>query len=103
MSLYNKLVRDKIPEILEKEGKRYVIQYAEKEKMLDLLKDKLKEESREFLQDNSLEELADIVEVVFSLANELGYSEEEVLVKRTEKREEKGGFEEGIVLERVCE
>lgn len=103
MSLCNKLVRDKIPEMLEKEGKRYVIQYAEKEKMLDLLKDKLKEESREFLQDNSLEELADIVEVVFSLANELGYSEEEVLVKRTEKREEKGGFEEGIVLERVCE
>lgn len=103
MSLYNKLVRDKIPEILEKEDKKYVIQYAEKEKMLDLLKDKLKEETREFLQDNSLEELADIVEVVFSLANELGYSEEEVLVKRTEKREEKGGFEEGIVLERVCE
>lgn len=103
MSLYNKLVRNKVPEVLEQEGKKYVIQYAEKEKMLDLLKDKLKEEAREFFQDDSLEKLADIVEVVFSLANELGYSEEEVLVKRTEKREEKGGFEEGIVLERVCE
>lgn len=103
MSLYNKLVRDKVPEVLEQEGKKYVIQYAEKEKMLDLLKDKLKEEAREFFQDDSLEGLADIVEVVFSLANKLGYSEEEVLVKRTEKREEKGGFEEGIVLERVCE
>ncbi|WP_097028127.1 nucleoside triphosphate pyrophosphohydrolase [Clostridium peptidivorans] len=103
MSLYNKLVRDKVPEVLEQEGKKYVIQYAEKEKMLDLLKDKLKEEAREFFQDDSLEGLADIVEVVFSLANELGYSEEEVLVKRTEKREEKGGFEERIVLERVCE
>lgn len=103
MSLYNKLVRDKVPEVLEKEGKKYVIQYAEKEKMLDLLKDKLKEETREFLQDSNLEGLADIVEVVFSLANELGYSEDKVLTKRDEKREEKGGFQEGIVLERVCE
>ena len=55
----------------------------------------------EFLEDKNLEELADVMEVLFGLADTLGYSEEELLKVREKKREERGGFKEGIVLKSV--
>ncbi len=59
------------------------------------------EEVNEFLEDKNLEELADVMEVLFELANELGYSEEDFIRKREEKKSERGGFEDGIVLVKV--
>lgn len=56
------------------------------------------EEVNEYLTDKNLEELADVMEVLFGLAHNLGYSEEELLEKRRMKFEERGGFKEGIVL-----
>ena len=53
---------------------------------------------KKFLEDKNLEELADVMEVLFGLAHNLGYSEEDLLNKRKEKLEERGGFKEGIVL-----
>ena len=103
MKIYNKLVRDKIPEIIEASGKSFDVHYAKKEDLLPLLETKLKEEVSEYLQDKNLEELADVMEVLFGLANALGYSEEDLINKRTEKKELRGGFEKGIVLERVYE
>ena len=101
MKKYNKLVRDKIPEIIKASGKECEIEIAPKEERYGLLENKLQEEVGEFLEDKNLEELADIMEVLFGLAHVLGYSEEDLLKMRDKKREERGGFKEGIVLKAV--
>ena len=98
MKLYNKLVRDRIPEIIKESGKDCKIEIVNGVDKQELLEKKLLEEVNEYMEDKNLEELADIMEVLFGLANELGYSEEELLNKRNEKLQERGGFKEGIVL-----
>jgi len=103
MKVYNKLVRDKIPAVIEASGKKFDIRKADKEEHYKLLETKLKEEVNEFLEDKNLEELADVMEVLFGLAENMGYSEEDLMKKRAEKRAERGGFKEGIVLEKVYE
>jgi predicted house-cleaning noncanonical NTP pyrophosphatase (MazG superfamily) len=101
MKIYNKLVRDKIPQIIGESGRKCDIRIADKEEQYELLEVKLEEEVKEFLEAKNIEELADVMEVLFGLADNLGYCEEELLKKRGEKREVRGGFIEGIVLERV--
>lgn len=103
MKIYNKLVRDKIPEIIKASGKSSNTHYAKKEELLPLLETKLNEEVSEYLEDKNLEELADVMEVLFGIANSLGYSEKDLISKRNEKKQERGGFEKGIVLEKVYE
>ena len=70
---------------------------------MPLLETKLNEEVSEYLEAKNLEELADVMEVLFGLANALGYSEDDLINKRNEKKEERGCFEKGIVLEKVYE
>jgi predicted house-cleaning noncanonical NTP pyrophosphatase (MazG superfamily) len=101
LKIYNKLVRDKIPQIIEGDGKKCETRIAAKEELIELLEAKLMEEAAEFSEAKNLEEIADLMEVIFGLAKVLGYSEEELLKMRDTKREQRGGFEEGIVLERV--
>lgn len=101
MKVYNKLVRDKIPQVIAEDGNQYDIEIASKEDMIFLLEDKLKEEVSEYLKDKNLEELADIMEVLFGLAHNLGYSEEELVEKRNCKLKQRGGFKKGIVLKAV--
>ncbi|MEA4826891.1 MAG: nucleoside triphosphate pyrophosphohydrolase [Clostridium sp.] len=103
MKIYNKLVRDKIPQIIENSNKAFDIHIASKEEALELLHIKLDEDVTEFHEDKNLEELADIMEVLFALAKNLGYSEGELLTKRLQKREIRGGFDKNIVLEKVYE
>ncbi|GFZ30304.1 phosphoribosyl-ATP pyrophosphohydrolase [Clostridium zeae] len=98
MKVYNKLVRDKIPEIIEKQGNECEIEIVSKESKYIYLEEKLKEEVNEYLEDKNLEELADIMEVLFGLADALGYSEKELIAARNKKLEERGGFKDGIVL-----
>lgn len=101
MNKYNKLVRDKIPEIIRADGKECEVRIAKGKEKYYLLEKKLMEEVNEFLEDKNIDELADIMEVLFELANELGYSEEDLIRKRKEKKGERGGFKEGIVLKGV--
>lgn len=103
MKVYHKLVRDKIPEIIELDGKKCDIRIASKEEQSELLEKKLQEEVNEFIEDKNLEELADVMEVLFGLAKNLGFSEKELIRKRDEKKAERGGFKEGIVLDKVFE
>lgn len=104
MKIYNKLVRDRIPKIIIDSDKEFDFHIATDEEAKNLLHAKLKEEVAEFHNDpESVEELADIMEVVFALAKNLGYSEEELLNERLEKRLNRGGFDDNIVLEKVYE
>lgn len=101
MKIYNKLIRDKIPEIIKDSGKNCDIVIASELEHYELLKQKLIEETEEFLEDENLEELADIMEVLFSLAESIGYKEFDLLEKRNKKKLERGGFKEGIILKKV--
>lgn len=101
MKKYDKLVRDKIPEIIKGDNKECDYIIASKDQHYELLEKKLQEEVEEFLEDKNLEELADVMEVLFGLANSLGYSEEELVNMRLKKRDERGGFKKGIVLKGV--
>ena len=101
MKEYNKLVRDKIPEIIRVDGKECEVRIAKGKEKYELLEKKLMEEVNEFLEDKNLEELADVMEVLFGLAREIGYSEEELISKREEKKSERRGFEDGILLVKV--
>lgn len=101
MKKYDKLVRDRIPEVIKASGKECVTEVVDDKKKYELLEKKLMEEVNEFLEDKNLEELADVMEVLFGLANSLGFSEEDLLAKRNEKKNERGGFKDGIVLKEV--
>ncbi|WP_049969913.1 nucleoside triphosphate pyrophosphohydrolase [Haladaptatus cibarius] len=98
---YDKLVRDRIPEIIEENGdtpKTHVVDNDEYERRLD---EKLDEEVAEFHESGDPEELADVLEVVYALADCVDVSPDELERLRAEKADERGGFSNGIVLERV--
>lgn len=103
MKQYDKLVRDLIPEVIEMSGKSVEYEVVDKVLGYQYLLRKLEEEVLEFKQDQNLEELADILEVIISLANKLGYSETELLTLRKQKKAKRGGFEKNIVLKCVKE
>ena len=100
-AVHNKLVRDKIPEIIEKAGKKaYTHNLSEEEYMAELDK-KLNEECAEYQADKSIEELADMLEVMYAIATARGWSVSELEDVRREKAEKRGAFERRIFLERV--
>lgn len=102
MPVYNKLVRDKILEIIEAEGLKYNARTLQPEELLGEVKAKMIEESKEFHEaDNvqeSVEELADILELVHTAISALGISYEELDKVRELKKNKRGGFEEAIYL-----
>ena len=98
---YNKLVRDKIPEIISRDGKIPVARMLTDDEYQYYLVKKLKEETAEFEDYPCLEELADILEVVMALANAYGYTSIALDMERYRKRRERGGFSKKILLERV--
>lgn len=96
MESYNKLVRDKIPEILDEKGISYEKRIASLEEYKVELIKKLGEEIQEFSEAGDPEELADVVEVIEALKRLPEYSDVEAV--RQKKREERGGFDEKIIL-----
>lgn len=103
MKKYNKLVRDKIPEIIEKDGKIVKLHILSDEEYLVALDKKLLEEVKEYQEDKNLEEMADILEVLYAICRAHGYSLEDLEAKRSEKVKKRGGFENKIFLESVKE
>lgn len=95
---YDKLVRDKIPEIIESKGKKCSWVTLNDQEFNKKLEQKLDEEVLEFHQDNNIEELADILEVILALALELGTTPTELEAVRNNKYNERGGFAEHIFL-----
>ena len=103
MITYNKLVRDKIPEIIRQSNKIPVTHILDDEGYLSALDRKLDEECAEYHSDRNLEELADILEVLYAIAETKGCSVESLEVLRREKAVKRGGFKERIFLESVKE
>ena len=101
MPTYNKLVRDKIPEIIEKAGKTAYTHILSEEEYMTELDKKLGEEFAEYKADKSIEELADMLEVMYAIAKAKGWSVSELEAVRREKAEKRGAFERRIFLERV--
>ncbi len=93
-----KLVRDKIPQILRAKGLEPVIYTADAEEYGIRLRDKLREEVEEFLaSDSDPEELADILEVVYALAEQAGTDRRQLESLRAAKAGERGGFAGRII------
>ena len=100
---YDKLVRDRIPEIIEQDGKTCVCTVLEEEEYLKKLDEKLNEELAEYQESKSMEELADLLEVIRAVAVARGSSMEEIERIRQEKADKRGGFEKRVLLEEVRE
>lgn len=101
--IYDKLVRDKIPEIIEKDGKKTVTRTLTDEAYKIYLEKKLDEEVAEFHKSKSLEELADIIEVVLSLSEAHEKSIDDLFAVWDEKNKNRGGFSKRILLVEVHE
>jgi len=99
--IYNKLVRDKIPDIIEKAGKSYEIHIADTFEYEKALHNKLLEEVNEFIQNPCEEELADILEVIDAIIENKGFSVETIESVKKEKGEIRGKFTKRIILEKV--
>lgn len=101
MKVYDKLVRDRIPEIIESSGSRCDIEVVSDDVVLEYLYKKLGEEVSELLEDRNLDEIADVMEVLFAIGKKYGYSENEVLGRRNDKRNARGGFEDNLILKKT--
>ena len=100
---HRKLVRDLIPQIIESSGKTCVTRILPEAEYLAALDAKLQEELNEYQADKSMEELADLLEVMMAVAEARGHSFAEVEAIRREKAAKRGSFRERIFLESVTE
>lgn len=96
--VFNKLVRDKIPEIIREDGGQAVVRVLDAGEYRACLERKLDEEVAEYHESKELDELVDVLEVVYALAGADGHTEEELLSAYRRKHEERGGFSKRLFL-----
>ena len=99
MKVYNKLVRDKITDIIEADGRMAKYRILDNNEYRKELNSKLQEEVKEYLDDNNVEELADIVEVIYGILNSMDVTIDEFEKVRIKKQEERGAFNKRFYLE----
>lgn len=95
---FNKLVRDKIPQIIEAQGEKPVTRVLGRGEFHAALEQKLREETAEYLESKELSELADILEVVYALCEADGHTLGELMDAYGKKHEARGGFRERVFL-----
>ena len=100
-TVHNKLVRDRIPEIIRASGSVCITEILPAEAYLRALDEKLNEELAEYQQSKSLEELADLLEVMGAVVKARGYTWDDLTRVRKEKRANRGGFDQRIFLKEV--
>jgi len=100
---HDKLVRDLIPDKITERGANPITHIASDEEYQMRLKAKLLEETQEFLETPTAEELADILEVVYALCDVYGFDRKQLETLRRNKVEEKGAFIRRIVLDEIEE
>lgn len=96
---YNKLVRDKIPEYIKSKGDTPIIHIADDEEYWEKLKEKLQEEIEEFDVKETIEEMADIQEVIDAMCSYKKFDKKELLSAKEKKAKERGSFTKKIILE----
>lgn len=99
MVVYNKLVRDKIPEYLEHKAIPFKVHIANDLEYWQKLKEKLLEEVKEFDADESIDELADIMEVIDAIKKYKNFSTNEINIIKEKKFTDRGGFDNRVILE----
>ena len=99
--LYHKLVRDRIPEVIEEAGKNYQTYQLRDEDLMRFALKKLREEVQEFVEDPCAEEAADIHEILDFICDRLQIKAPTIKAQRMAKRITRGGFDRGIILEWV--
>ena len=97
--MQEKLVRDRIPDIIRKRGEVPKVRVAEKHEVDDLIRLKVVEEAQELLQSSNDEEIADILEALEALLEHRGIDWSAIDEIRTRKKDERGGFDKRFVLE----
>jgi predicted house-cleaning noncanonical NTP pyrophosphatase (MazG superfamily) len=95
---YHKAIRDKIPEIIKKDGYTCNVETMSDEKFLVEVEKKLSEEVAEYQNDKNPEELADILEVIYRIAKLKGISKEQLEKIRIDKVEKRGAFDKNLFL-----
>ena len=96
---YNKLVRDEIIKIIENKGGQAKWHIASESEYREKLKEKLLEEAKELVEAESIEEMADVFEVITAYLELRGWSIDDVVKVQQEKRDKRGGFVKRIILE----
>ena len=100
---YHKLVRERIPEIITESGKSCTTEILTDAEYLKMIDSKLDEELAEYHKDQNVEELADLIEVIYAAAKARGYTLEQLENVRAEKAAKRGAFEKKILLKEVIE
>ena len=98
MIQYNKAIRDKIPEIIRESGSKCNIKTLSEKEFLEKMEKKLDEEVAEYHQSKSVEEIADIIEVLERVAALRGTSVKELMRIKEEKAQKRGKFEKNLFL-----
>ena len=105
MKIYNKIVRDKIPQIIESKGSKCKIRTLDEMGFIFHFRNKLQEEvdelNRAATSDEILEEVVDVLEILYTITTNIGKTFEDVEVLRLKKKQEKGGFADKLFLEYV--
>ena len=101
MKTFNKLVRDNIPQIIESKGEKAYIRTLCDEEYKEQLDVKLQEEIKEYLEDDNIEELADIVEVIYAILEYKNVKLEDFEKIRVDKVQKRGAFKKKIFLEKT--
>ncbi|WP_321112667.1 nucleoside triphosphate pyrophosphohydrolase [Halorussus salinisoli] len=101
MTEFDKLVRDRIPDIVRENDETPVTHVADGAEYRERLREKLCEEADEFRESGDPEELADVLEVLAAIRDAEDVERAELKRLREEKADERGRFDDGVVLERV--
>ncbi len=93
------MVRDKIPEYIKSKGENPVFHIADEKEYWEKLKEKLQEEIKEFLESESIGEMADILEVIDAVIDYKKFKREEIEIIKNQKTKERGKFKDKIILD----
>ena|SRR3990167_5099855 len=96
---YNKLVRDNVPDIIRKKGETAITHIADDKEYREKLKEKLEEEVKEFTKDETIGEIADILEVIDAICEYKKFNAKELHAVKEKKAHERGKFEKRIILD----
>jgi predicted house-cleaning noncanonical NTP pyrophosphatase (MazG superfamily) len=98
---YDKLVRDNIPDIIKSQGNVAEVRTLSEDEYITYLNKKLKEEVNEYLEDNCIEELCDILEVVEAISKAMKFSDEDVKTVKEQKLQINGSFRNKTLLRKI--